>query len=401
MSKFKYIAIGSDGNRVSGVLEADTESEACQRLGADGITPVRIREISARGISSRGRGKRITQRDISDLTREISVLVEANIPIARGLRSVAEHEKNPRLRDMVTDIAVMIESGEKLTNAFGKHKEVFGEVYIETIRAAEKSGTLATVTNHLADMLERNNETREHIRRAMTYPAIVGAFVVLAITVIVVFVVPRFALIFESNGVALPVTTRLIRTLGDSVHAWWWAYAGAVVGSALLLRQQWRSPAGRFRIEKILLKTPYIGAMLTAVTTARFSRVLAIGIESGIEVIEAIWIAGRSTGRPVFAAECDRLCERMRTGDSLEATLNASEQLPSFARRLLGAGKESAELAGAGRIIARHYDRIADHLSKNINTVIEPLITIAIAAIVLIVALSVFLPMWQMISISR
>ena len=400
MSKFRYTALGTDGRRAAGAIDAPSEAEACRRLAADGLTPLKIREAAA-WTPLRRRRARISGRDVADLTREISVLVEANIPIARGLRSIAEHEKNPRLRDMVTDVAVMIESGEKLTTAFGKYHDVFGEVYIETVRAAEKSGTLASVTQHLADMLERNIETREQLRRAMTYPGIVACFVCVALTVIVVFVVPRFAVIFESNGVQLPLTTRLIRAAGDSVQAWWWAYASAPVLALWVLRQQWKSPAGRFRIEKALLRVPYVGAMLTAVTTARFSRVLGIGIDSGIEVIESIWVAGRATGRPVFIAECDTLCERMRAGESLETTLNACDHLPSFARRLLGAGKDANELAGASRIIARHYDRVSDHLSKNVNTFIEPVITIAIAVIVLIVALSVFLPMWQLIAINR
>lgn len=401
MSKFRYMALDQDGRRRGGVIEAPSESEAVRRLAAGGITPIRVREQSAGMSLPELRHERISQRDISALTREISVLVEANIPIARGLHSIAEHEKNARLRDMVTDIATMIESGERLTSAFGKYQSIFGEIYIESIRAAEQSGTLASVTDHLADMLERSIESREQVRRALTYPAIVVAFVALAMSVIVLFVVPRFAAIFESNGVELPVTTRVIRAVGESAKGWWWAYAGSGAAAVFIFKRQWRSKAGRMRIESVLLKTPYVGVMLTAVATARFSRVLSIALGSGIEVIESIWIAGRSTGRPLFVAECERLCDRMRAGESLAAVLNSSEQLPSFARRLLGAGKDSKELAGAGRIIARHYDRISDHLSKNVNTVIEPMITITIAVIVLIVALSVFMPMWQMVSINR
>jgi len=151
----------------------------------------------------------------------------------------------------------------------------------------------------------------------------------------------------------------------------------------------------------ILHRLPYIGAMFTAVTTARFSRVMGIGLESGIEVIEAIEIAGGATGRPVFKAECVRMCDRMRSGESLPDVINQAHGLPSFARRLFGSGKDSLELARAGKIIARHYDRQSDHLAKNINTIIEPMITIAMAGIVLLVALSVFLPMWQMISINK
>lgn len=401
MSRFRYVALNPDGSRRSGRLDAPSESDAVRLLAESGVAPISIRACSGGLRLSGPRRDRVTARDVAALTREISVLVEANIPIARGLHSVAEHEKNARLRDMVTDIASMIESGEKITSAFGKYQSVFGEVYIESIRAAEQSGTLASVTEHLADMLDRNLETREQVRRALTYPAIVVAFVALALGVIVVFVVPRFAGIFEANGVALPVTTRLIRAVGESVANWWWAYALGGLTTAEIVRRQWRSKAGRLRIESLLLRVPYVGEMLRAVATARFSRVLSIALGSGIEVIEAIWIAGRSTGRPVFVAECEQLCDRMRAGEPLAAVLNGSQQLPSFARRLLGAGKDAKELAGAGRIIARHYDRVSDHLSKNVNTVIEPLITIAIAVIVLVVALSVFLPMWQMVSVNR
>jgi type II secretory pathway component PulF len=401
MTKFRYIALDSAGRRCSGGLDAPSESEAVRRLAAGGISPIRIRQHKSRVRMHFLSRRRITQRDLYALTREISVLVEANIPIAGELHSVAEHEKNAQLRDMVTDIATMIEAGERLTNAFGKYRSVFGEIYIESIRAAEQSGTLASVTEHLADMLERSIETGEQIRRALTYPAIVITFVALAISVIVLFVVPRFAEIFESNGVELPLTTQVIQAVGESAKLWWWVYLGAILAVFYIVRHQWRSKAGRLRLERILLMTPYVGAMLMSVATARFSRVLSIALGSGIEVIESIWIAARSTGRPVFVAECEHMCDRMRAGESLAAVLDSSKQLPSFARRLLGAGKDSKELAAASRIIARHYDRIAEHLSKNVNTIIEPLITIAIAVIVLVVALSVFLPMWQMVSINQ
>lgn len=403
MTTFRYRALNADGKRIAGRIEAQHRSDACARLAATGVTPLSVTEASRRSPFRADFLTRrlITAEEVAALTREMSVLVEANIPIARGMRSIAEHERNPALRDMVTDIAVMIESGEKLTTAFGKYESVFGDVYIETMRAAERTGTLASVTEHIADMLERNIEARDQLRRAMTYPAIVGVVVAVAMTVIIVFVVPRFAVIFETNGIPLPITTRLIRALGDSVREWWWAYLLAGAGLVIGATQHWKSPSGRLRIERVLLRLPYFGSILSSVTTARFSRVMSIGIDSGIEVIEAIGIAGRATGRPFFVLESERLCERMRAGESFEAVLNTSRYLPNFARRLLGAGKDSKELASAGRIIARHYDRLSDNLSKSVNTVIEPMITIAIAVIVLIVALSVFMPMWQMISISR
>jgi len=396
---YKYRAIDDQGARCRGVVDASNEQGAFQILSARGLVPLSLKESSASLFQFRAR--RVTKIEVATLTREMSVLIEANIPIARGLMSVAEHENNPVLRDMVTDIATMIESGEKITAAFSKYVHVFGEVYIETLRSAEQTGQIGPVASHLADMLERNIETTQQIRRALAYPIIVMCVVALALSVIVIFVVPKFAGIFEANGVELPISTRIIRFMGEGLTQYWWAFILGIFATIYGVRKAWNNKRGRFRIEKFLHRLPYVGAMFTAVTTARFSRVMSIGLESGVGVIEAIEIAGSATGRPVFQDECVRMCDQMRSGEGLADVINRATGLPSFARRLFGSGKDSKELARAGSIIARHYDRQSDHLAKNVNTIIEPMITIAMAGIVLLVALSVFLPMWQMVSINK
>lgn len=399
VTAFRYRAIDETGKMRRGTVSARSEEAAFQELSGQGLS---VLEIRAGGGSALLRsGERITHHEIAQLTREIHALLEANIPLSRGLFSIGEHEKNKKLRDMIVDIASMIESGEKITVAFSKYRDVFGDVYIETLRSAERSGRMAQVAEHLADMLERMVEMRQQVRRAMSYPLIVMAFVGVALSVIVVFVVPRFAKIFESNGVELPLTTRVVRALGMSITEHWWVYLLVIASVVYGMVRAWKNERGRMVIERMLMKTPYIGKLMSAVTTARFSSVLGIGLDSGIEVIDAIEIASASTGRPVFVAECEKMCTEMRSGTSLEDVINTSRSLPSFARRLLGSGKDSAELSRAGGIIARHYDRMADHLTKNINTIVEPMITIAMAGIVLLIALAVFLPMWQMVSINK
>lgn len=396
---YKYKAIDGAGKAQRGTISARSEDAVFQELSARGLSVLGIRAGTASVLTRSA--ERISHHEIAQLTREIHALLEANIPLARGLFSIGEHEKNKKLRDMIIDIASMIESGEKITVAFSKYRDVFGDVYIETLRSAERSGRMAQVAEHLADMLERSVEMRQQVKRAMSYPIIVIGFVAMALSVIVIFVVPRFAKIFESNGVELPMTTRVVRAIGVSMTEHWWVYLLVVCAAVFGSIRAWKNERGRFAIERMLLRTPYVGKLISAVTTARFSSVLGIGLDSGIEVIDAIEIASASTGRPVFVAECEKMCNEMRSGMSLEDVINTSRTLPSFARRLLGSGKDSSELARAGNIIARHYHRMADHLTKNINTVVEPMITIAMAGIVLLIALSVFLPMWQMISINK
>lgn len=398
-TRYRYKAVDRAGETVRGSRHARDEDAVLRNLTEDGMTVLEVRAERA-GVFRFG-SDRITTRDIAMLTREINALLEARIPLSRGLLSIGEHEKNARLRDIVVDIASMIEAGEKITAAFERYKRVFGGVYVETLRSAERTGRLAEVTGHLAEMLERDVELKQQLRRAMMYPVIVTSFVALALGVIVLFVVPRFAVIFESNGVELPITTRVIRAIGEGAMAHWWIISLVLAGAIAALVRMWKSDSGRHRIERILLRVPYLGWIMTCVTTARFSTVLTISLDAGIEVIEAIDVAAMSTGRPVFRDECTKMCAEMRAGGAIDEVLNRSRSLPGFARRLLGSGKDAEELAGAGRIISRHYHRLSDHLAKNIGTVVEPIVTVAMAAIVLLIALSVFLPMWQMVSINR
>lgn len=399
MHEYKYVAFDQAGTSRSGTIRAIGEQDAKKRLTADGLTPTRISRVVERGPAFSF--QRTKLKDIAALTRELSVLVEARIPLGRGLLSIAEHESKPEMREMVLEIATMIESGSSVTTALEKYRHVFGDIYIETMRAAEKSGNLAQVTLHLADMLEKQMETSQQVRRALSYPVIVMAVVAIAVTVIIVFVVPRFAQTFAAHDIKMPLVTRIIQGLGVSVRHYWYAYLG-VAGSAIVAAATaWRTTPGRHFFERLAYNAPYVGKILKAVTAGRFARVFSIGLGSGLGVIESLEMSGRSTGRPLFAIECETMADKLRQGGQLGDVIRASEQLPSFARRLIGAGKDSSEVSKACGIIARHYDAEASHLTKNINTIIEPMLTVALAGVVLLVALSVFLPMWQMVKINH
>lgn len=394
---FRYTALDAEGKKTRGSIAAASEHAAYRQLTDDGLTPIKLDEAG----TARTKRGRIRPEDIAGLTRELNVLVDAKIPLASGLGSIAENEQNAALSGVVREIAGDIEAGRKMTDAFGAHRTLFGDVYIETLRAAEQSGSLGSVTHHLAEMLERNMEMSKQIRRAMSYPLIVLGFVFLALTVIVVFVVPKFAVIFETNGVDLPITTQVVKLIGDSVKAYWYIYSGVLLlflGTAISV---WRSTEGRLWYERMFLRLPYAGKMFVVVTAARFSRVLSITIGAGLDLTEAIEIAGRASGRPLFAQEARLMADQMRSGATLRDVLEHSVYLPGFAKRLLSAGKDATELSSSSVVIANHYDREADNLAKNVNTIIEPLMTIALAGIVLLVALSVFLPMWKMIKVGQ
>ncbi|MDX2116705.1 MAG: type II secretion system F family protein [Planctomycetota bacterium] len=396
---FKVTLLNKQGVRERRVVEAPTEADAFRRVAAEGSTPLSITAIE--------RGARlfsfqlVGSSDIASLTRELAVLVEARIPLARGLATIAEHESKDALRELVHDLAAKVEAGMAFSAAVESHRGVFGETYVQTLKAAEKSGNLIAVMNHLADLLEQQLEQRQQFKRAMAYPAVVLSVVVAALTIIFVFVVPKFAATFAHHNVQLPLATRIVQAIGESAREHWYVYLGALTAALISVVMSWRSSTGRLVCERVLLGLPFLGKMLVAGTTARFSRVLSIGLTSGLDVIQSIDAAGRSTGRPVFILECERMGERLRQGEQLGEVVRESRYLPGFARRMIAAGKDSTELARASDIVARHYDRELSHLTKGINSIIEPILTVALAVIVLVVALSVFLPMWQMVRIQR
>lgn len=394
---YQYRALAADGKRASGTIRADSETDACRRLRSEGLTPTRV--TPARAGASLFSFQRITQRDVVDLTQQLSVLVQSKIPLARGLMSIAEQETKPALREMLRTVAAGIEAGATIPEAFEPYRPVLGDVYVETMAAAQRSGNLSEVLEHLSELLQKQAESRRQMRKALAYPAIVMGVVAIAVTVIVVFVVPRFGATFKAQNVEMPTVTRAIQALGDHVHTNWWAYGLLVVGTLLGGALFWKSTAGRLAYERLFIALPFVRRLVLAETTSRFSRVLGLGIGSGLDMIEAIQMAGRATARPLFVIECVAISERVRRGEALADAIKDSRYLPSFARRMLTAGEDSREMARACAVVAKQYDREVGHLTGQIGTLIEPLLTLALAGIVLVVALSVFLPMWQMMNV--
>lgn len=393
---YQVKAIDTSGATVRRRVTALDEQDACRKVSAAGLTPLRV--TAARALRWNVRVKRsVSRSEVSAMTRELSVLVDARIPLASGLGQMAQSEKNPAMAGLLADLAFRLESGSKISEAVRAHTDVLGEVYVGTMEAAEASGKLSEVTAHLADMLDAEVATRQQLRRAATYPAIVMLVVSAALVVILGFVVPRFAATYASAGVTLPLATRVVQGAGASLGTWWWLYSGCVVAGIIGLVQTWASPRGRLWLETALARMPYIGRLLNVVATARYCRVLSIASNAGVDLIEAMEVSANASGSQRLIAESKGMSMRLRGGSSLSEAISGSRVLPPFARRLLSACKEAKEVSHSSEIISRHFEREGSHLTAGISTVIEPVMTVVLAVIVLTVALSVFLPMWQLI----
>lgn len=394
---FQYDAVDARGVRHRGRLAADSVSVAFQRVSAQGLTPLNIRQVASESAAR----SRASALDLAQITYELSVILKAGIPISEGLRGIAEHERKESLRRVVSDLADRIASGQSITDSIRAHEHIFGSVYVQTIAAAESSGTLVRAMEHLSETLEADAETRRRVSQALAYPIIVGTALTGATTFLLAFVVPRFAAMFEQRGVELPILTQILTAVGGFVREYWWAVLGGIFAGVLILRALWRSRGARLALDRVLHKVPVVRSLLVSLAVARFSRVLGISLASGVSLLDALRQAGAASGRPTLAADAEVLASRCERGSSLTEAMDATDYLPTFARRMIGAGESSAELPRMCDVIARHYDRESAHITKNLGTAIEPLLIAGLTGVVLLVALGIFLPMWDMARIMK
>lgn len=391
---FRYRAVDCSGREHRGVARAPTRETAYRQVVAMGLTPTDLRPASA----SR-RTRSVRAKELAQFTHQLGVFIESRIPLSESLAIIAEQETNDRFRAALTDIASRVQAGDQLSASMARHAATFGEVYLESIRAAEQSGTMSSILEHLAEMLERMDETRRQVRGALLYPAIVVGTLTLAVSFLVAFVVPRFANMFRARGVELPVLTRALMWLGESARQWWWVWLAVLAACIVFGPRLARTPVARTAIDRQLHRVPVIRDLLRGLALSRFSRVLGLSLSSGLGLIDALLMSGRASGRPMLESDVRRLAEQVRVGGRLSDILPSCPYLPVFTRRMLSAGEQAGELPRMCSTIARQYERETSQLAKNLGTVIEPVLVVLIAGVVLFVALAIFLPMWDMVKL--
>lgn len=394
---FEYRAVDASGARKTGSALGKSEAEVYRQLTSMGLTPLTLRQAAT--TTAKGLRKKVGLKQLAQFTGQLSVLVSARISISEGLTSIAEQETDPAIRAVAKDVASRIASGETIADALTAHPSVFNRIYVETVRASEKSGNLTKALEQLADMLEKQEETRRAIKGALMYPMCVIIALSAGVSFLLVYVVPKFAKMFAERGVELPIFTKILQSFGFAAQNYWYLFIGGFIALGFFIRFTWNRPAGRSFIEAAFHRVPYLKAILVGLAMQRFAQVLGISIHSGLGLIESLELAGRASGRPALQADVDRLTGQVRTGGRLSQCLPDCNYITPFAKRMITAGETAADLPRMCAVVARQYERETAHLTKNIATVIEPILVVLIAGVVMIVALAIFLPMWNMVQL--
>jgi type II secretory pathway component PulF len=399
---YQYRAVDQRGKETQGVVRAGTKQDAYRRIAATGVTPVKIIESkpSAGSLLSRLR-TRVRAQEVAHFTYQLSVLLEARIPVTECFRSIAEQEANPKFRAIVLEIAAAVQSGKSITDALSVHRALFGEVYLQTVRAAEASGNMIKVLTHLADQVEEQAEMRRMVKGALMYPVTVVAALGLGTGFLITFVVPKFAAMFRGRGVPLPFLTEALDTFGSSIREYWYLYLLVATTAGWIVKIMWTRPQSRALLDRSFNRTPVLGGVLTGLAMSRFASVFGLCLTSGLGLIETLEMAGKASGRPMLQRDVQTMIRQVKSGGKLGDALQVCTYVPGFVKQLFRAGEESAELGRMCQIVTRHYGRETKHLVKNLATVIEPLLIAMLTGVVLMVALAIFLPMWNMASLMQ
>ena len=393
MPSFRYKAVSAGGETVEGSLEAADRTAVVDTLRGQGYFPLNVEEGAAGGQSILQRElfgtSRIAQRDIAIATRELATLLKAGLPLDRALRVLIDVAEGTALREMQSRILERVQGGASLGDAIAEEGRTFPLFYAGMVRAGEAGGSLHDVLGRLADLMERIHALRESVRSALIYPAIL--MVMAAATVILMFglVLPQFRPLFEDMGDALPLMTRVFLVVGDAVQAWWWAGVLVIALAIFLFRRSLKDPGIRLRWDAWKLGAPLIGDLLKKIETARFAHTLGMLLRGGQPLLEALDIVRGVVGNSALRHALAGITERLRQGQGLATPLAECGLFPSLAVHLVRVGEEGGQLEAMLEQLAIIYDREVQEATKRLISLLVPLLTAGLGAVIAVIIISV------------
>jgi len=406
MPTFAYRGRGSRGDLVTGKLEGADAGAVADQLLNTGITPVDIRPTAAASPASdapaalaRLFAPKVTLVDVMLFSRQMYTLSKAGVPILRALAGLQESATNPTLRAVIADLRISLDAGRELSSAMRKHPDVFSTFYVSLVRVGETTGKLEETFNRLFGYLDFEREVRDRIKTALRYPIIVMVVISVAIAIVNFTVIPAFAKIFEANKVQLPLLTRVLVATSDAFLAYWPVVLGAIVFAIFAFVTYIGTEPGRYAWDRVKLRIPVIGGIVFKATLARFARGFSIATSSGIPIVQGLTVVAAVVDNAYLARRVEQMREGVERGESVLRTAVTTGVFTPVVLQMIAVGEETGELDDLLGEVADMYEQEVDYAVKNLSASIEPILTIFLGILVLILALGVFLPIWQMGSV--
>lgn len=338
--------------------------------------------------------RRVKREEIMHLSRQLGAFVQAGLPLIDAVHTLGVEARNSSVRRMMFQVEEGLRSGDRLSDCLDQHPRIFPEYYRGIVRSAELTGQLDTVLEQLAKYLERDLDARRKIKAAMIYPAIVAVMSVVTVVVLAVFVLPRFAVFFESLHATLPLPTRILLGVTGFLTDWWWALLGGLAAIALACYGLVRTPRGRYARDRLLLRIPVVGHTIQYALVERFSRILSSMVSAGIALPEALRVATDSLRNLVFVRSLRGVGDAMLQGEGLAGPMAATGLLPTIAVQMIRVGEDTGTLDHQLEITALHYEGELDYKLKKLTSMFEPAVIIVMGVVVGFVAVALVAAMY-------
>ena len=393
IKEYTYLWEGVDRNNrhVRGEVKAASEAVVSSNLRRQGIRITKLRRETFRG------GGRVTDRDITFFTRQLSTMLKAGVPLLQAFEIVARGHRNARFSRLMMDIKGRVEAGSSLSQAFREHPAQFDALYCNLVSAGETSGMLDGILDRLATYKEKILAIKSKIKSALFYPAAVVTVAIVVIWVIMVWVIPAFKQVFTNFGANLPAPTLIVIAISDFFVSYWWAIAGIIVGTVFgFFFLHRRSAVFRHAIDRLSLKVPVIGAILEKATIARWTRTLATMFAAGVPLVESLDAVGGASGNSVFAAGTKRIQTDVATGTSLTNAMASTGLFPTMVLQMTQIGEESGSLDGMLSKVADFYEREVDDAVAALSSLLEPLIIVFLGVVIGGLVVAMYLPIFKL-----
>ncbi len=406
MTAFRYRALNPGGKLVRGVVEADSERQVRSQLRSQQLRPIEVQaavraEAANASLRTRFLPTRINTGELALLTRQLSTLVQSNLPLADCLQAAAEQTRRPRSKAMLLQIRSRVSEGHTLAYALAEYPQVFSEMYRAMVAAGEHAGFLGPVLEQLADYSERRQESRQKLQLAMIYPAILTLVAVSVIVALMVFVVPELVGAFAQGNRELPGLTKALIATSDFFRSYThWLFLG-IVGLLVLARRGLKNESRRHRWHAFLLRIPIFGNLIVALDTARFASTLSILMASGVPLLEALRIGGQVIVNLVLRQESRQVAVEVQEGSSLSKALDRAPHFPPMMVHMAASGESSGALEDMLERSAANQERELEMSLSRFMALFEPLMVVVMGAIVMVIVLAIMLPIFDMTKMVR
>jgi type IV pilus assembly protein PilC len=398
MPVFEYTARNATtGQILKGTIDVASRDDVLRHIKQQKMIVVNVREQPKQLTISLKR-KGVRTRDIVIFTRQFATMINAGLPLVQSLDILARQTENPALGEVTRQVVFDVESGHTLADAFSKHPKAFTELYVNMVAAGEAGGILDTILMRLATFLEKSDALIRKVKGAMVYPAVIMSVAAIAVAVLLVFVIPTFQKMFASVGMELPLPTRIVIGMSNGLINYWWVMLGVIALLIYAIRNYYKTPDGRKRIDQMLLNAPVIGDLLRKSAVSRFTRTLGTLISSGVSILDGLEITAKTAGNRVIHDAVMESRNSIAGGETIASPLEKSKVFPPMVISMIAVGEQTGGLDEMLSKIADFYDEEVDVAVSALLSLMEPMMIVVLGVIVGGMVVAMYLPIFDMMN---